>query len=378
MNTQEAQRPRVTHARPLVSFEAVSKHFGDAQALKRIDLDVVPGEFIAVIGPSGCGKTTLLRLLAGLETPSTGTISLDGTDLATVSAARRRTPMVWQNYALFPFMTVRQNVEFALKAIRAPKAEIAGRVDAYLRLLGIEHLAEKEISTISGGQKQRVALARALVQEPEILLLDEPLSALDAHLRVRMQTELKQMHIKSGITFFYVTHYQSEALSMADRIVVMNAGEIIQVGAPREIYRRPRTRFVAEFMGANNVLQAEVTEASLETLTLSMLGAEATVANTLGASVRAGDCVEVALGADRVRPVKVANASQVQLTGTVDGTNFSGSTITYFVQLGDGTVVRTELLAAEVTEGLDELGSQITLGWDPNDMVLLEPESPVA
>lgn len=362
------------YEQPLVSFEAVSKSFGEVEALKRIDLDVVPGEFIAVIGPSGCGKTTLLRLLAGLEQPTTGRMKLSGTDLSTVSAARRRTPMVWQNYALFPFMSVRENIEFALKAIRTPKAEIKARVDSYLSKLGIEHLADKEIATISGGQKQRVALARALVQEPEILLLDEPLSALDAHLRVRMQTELKQMHLQSGITFFYVTHYQSEALSMADRIVVMNAGEIIQIGAPREIYRKPRTRFVAEFMGANNVLEATVSSVDGATATLSIFGVEVTVENTFGARLQAGSRVDVAVSADRISTGGGHSVGKVRVSGRLEGTSFAGSTITYFVDVGEGTVVRAELLAAQLESDLEELGAAMELSWEPSDMVLLEPE----
>ncbi len=374
MELKESQAHTQVDA-PLVSFEGVSKRFGNVEALKRIDLEVLPGEFIAVIGPSGCGKTTLLRLLAGLEEPSSGRMTLAGTDLATVAAAKRRTPMVWQNYALFPFMTVRQNVEFALKAIKTPTGELSSRVDEYLRKLGIEHLAENEIATISGGQKQRVALARALVQEPEILLLDEPLSALDAHLRVRMQTELKQMHLQSGITFFYVTHYQSEALSMADRIVVMNAGEIIQIGAPREIYRKPRTRFVAEFMGANNVMKAQVVDKRADQLTLSLFGVQVSVQNSLGSLIEAGDIVDVAVSADRIHPVADRHASAgVRLAGKLQGTNFSGSTITYFIEMTDGTVLRAELLAAQLTEGLEVLGSDLEIYWDPKDMVLLESE----
>ena len=242
----------------LVSFEGVVKSFGAFVAVKKLDFEIKKGEFLAIMGSSGCGKTTTLRMLAGLEAPSEGVIKLSGKPINDLPTWSRDTPMVWQSLALFPFLNVRENVEFALKMRGVGKAERRRRAEQWLDRMQITEFAERNISQLSGGQRQRVALARSLVVEPEILLLDEPLSALDAALKVRMQSVLKNLQRETGITFVYVTHSQSEAFSMADRVVIMSRGVIEQIGTPQEIYRTPGTRFVAEFLGPSNILQGKL------------------------------------------------------------------------------------------------------------------------
>jgi spermidine/putrescine transport system ATP-binding protein len=224
---------------PLVVFEHVSKRYGDFVAVEAMNLEIHKGEFLAIMGSSGCGKTTTLRMLAGLDSPSDGEIRLAGRCINDLPVWSRDTPMVWQSLALFPFLTVRENVEFALKMRGVGKAERRKRASNWLDRMQIAEFAGRNVAQLSGGQRQRVALARSLVTEPEILLLDEPLSALDAHLKVRMQAVLSNLQRELGITFVYVTHSQSEAFSMAARVVIMSRGRIEQVGAPRDIYRTP-------------------------------------------------------------------------------------------------------------------------------------------
>ena len=227
-----------------------------------MDFEIHKGEFLAIMGSSGCGKTTTLRMLAGLDAPTEGEIRLAGKRINDLPTWQRDTPMVWQSLALFPFLTVRENVEFSLRMRGVEKAERRQRVDKWLERMQITEFADRNVAHLSGGQRQRVALARSLVTEPEILLLDEPLSALDAHLKVRMQTVLSNLQRELGITFVYVTHSQSEAFSMADRVVIMSRGRIEQIGNPQEIYRAPRTKFVAEFLGSSNIFAGSVSHAN--------------------------------------------------------------------------------------------------------------------
>ncbi|GHV93170.1 spermidine/putrescine import ATP-binding protein PotA [Spirochaetia bacterium] len=242
-----------------VVIEEVSKSFGDFKVLNEVSLGIKKGEFFSLLGPSGCGKTTLLRIIAGFESPDYGLVTFDGADVLPLPPNRRQANTVFQNYALFPHLTVFENVAFPLRIKRFPKAEISPRVNEYLKLVQLEGHAHKKPNQLSGGQKQRVAIARALINEPRVLLLDEPLSALDAKLRQHMLIELDQIHDKIGITFIYVTHDQQEALSVSDRIAVMNQGNVLQVGTPHEIYESPATDFVARFIGEINLFDATVT-----------------------------------------------------------------------------------------------------------------------
>ena len=243
---------------PLLRIEAVSKTFGPIRAVDSISLDIRENEFFALLGPSGCGKTTLLRMLAGFETPSAGRILLGGQDIAPLPPEKRPLNLMFQSYALFPHMTVRQNLNYGLEMEGLKKAEIRTRVDDVLASTDLAALADRKPDQLSGGQKQRAALARALVKRPRVLLLDEPLGALDKKLRERMQLELKRLQHEAGITFIIVTHDQEEALVMADRMAILKDGKLLQVGSPEEIYEQPNDRFVANFIGIMNFVEGEI------------------------------------------------------------------------------------------------------------------------
>ena len=250
---------------PIVRFHQVQKRYGNAYAVRMLNLDIHRGEFVALMGPSGCGKTTTLRLLAGLEQPTAGTSSIDVKVVNDVPAHMRDTPLVWQSLALFLFLNVVENVEFGLRMRGITATERRKRAMNWLDRMGLAGFEGRRIDQLSGGQRQRVALARSLVTEPEMLLLDEPLSARDAHLVIRMQGVLTKLQRELGITFVYVTHSQSEAFAMADRVVIMGQGEIAQIGDPRQIFRTPKTRFVAEFVGRNNILSGPVLAGTMAT-----------------------------------------------------------------------------------------------------------------
>jgi len=241
-----------------VEMHGLVRRFGQVEALTKVSLAIRQGEFFSLLGPSGCGKTTLLRVIAGLDLPDAGSLRISGNDVADIPAHKRPVNTVFQSYALFPHLTVRDNVAFGLRMTRVPPAEIAGRVQRVMALVQIAELSERQPAQLSGGQKQRVALARALVNEPDVLLLDEPLGALDLKLRKQLQVELQQLQRRLGITFIHGTHDQDDALVMSDRIAVMNAGRIEQLDNGENLYERPRTRFVAQFLGSCNLLEAEV------------------------------------------------------------------------------------------------------------------------
>jgi len=321
-------------AGPLVEIGGVSKVFGEGPAavtaLGEVSLDIERNEFFTLLGPSGCGKTTLLRLIAGFEHPTTGTILLEGADLVALSPHRRPVNTVFQSYALFPHMTVGENVAFGLERLGRPAAEVRARVAEVLGLVRMEALADRRSTQLSGGQQQRVALARALAPAPRLLLLDEPLSALDLKLRRGMQGELKRLQRETGVTFVLVTHDQEEALAMSDRIAVMNAGRVLQVGPPEEIYDRPRTRFVADFIGEANLIA----------------GAAAGLAAPL-----------VAVRPERIR----LSGGGPGLPGTIRTITFLGSDVLYEIDLADGTPVKARLrdaLAGAVP------GGAVVVTWD--------------
>jgi spermidine/putrescine ABC transporter ATP-binding subunit len=247
-----------SQSNPILRIEGVAKAFGPVTAVDDVSLDIRENEFFALLGPSGCGKTTLLRMLAGFETPSAGRILLDGRDISPLPPEKRPLNLMFQSYALFPHMTVRQNLSYGLEMERLAKAEIRRRVDDTMGMTDLTPFADRKPEQLSGGQKQRVALARALVKRPKVLLLDEPLGALDKKLRERMQLELKRMQHEAGITFVIVTHDQEEALVMADRMAILKDGRLLQVGAPEEVYERPADRFVANFIGVMNFIDGTV------------------------------------------------------------------------------------------------------------------------
>ena len=243
----------------------IDKSFGDVKALVNVTLDVHEGEFFTLLGPSGCGKTTLLRIIAGLELADNGQVILGGRDITALPATKRQVNTVFQSYALFPHLSIFENVAFGLRSRKFPQNDVQSRVGRRLEMLGLEEMAARFPHQLSGGQQQRVALARALVNEPEVLLLDEPMSALDARLRAQVQVELRRLQRKLGQTFILVTHDQSEALVVSDRIAVMSEGKIIQFGTPKEVYEQPQTRFVAEFLGAANLIPGRAGNGGIDT-----------------------------------------------------------------------------------------------------------------
>ena len=265
---EAALAPKATGGKaPLLRIRALGVRFRDFEAIRPLDLDVLNGEFLTLLGPSGSGKTTLLRAIAGFQPPTAGRIEFDGRDIADLPINRRPFNTVFQDYALFPHLTVRQNVAFGLRVRGTPRAELEARVDAALAIVELEALGGRYPAQLSGGQQQRTALARAMICEPRLILLDEPLAALDAALRRQMQKFLKSVQRQSGITFLFVTHDQSEAITMSDRICVMRAGGIEQIGTPQELYYRPRSRFVAAFFGASNILEPCTVESAGDPLT---------------------------------------------------------------------------------------------------------------
>ena len=352
---------------PLVEFDGVIKRFGSFVAVERMDLDIRKGEFLAIMGSSGCGKTTTLRMLAGLEAPSEGEIRLEGARINDLPTWQRDTPMVWQSLALFPFLNVRENVEFSLKMRGIDAAERRKRADHWLERMQISEFAERNIAQLSGGQRQRVALARSLVTEPEILLLDEPLSALDAHLKVRMQAVLADLQRELGITFVYVTHSQSEAFSMADRVVIMSRGVIEQIGAPQEIYRTPRTRFVAEFLGSSNIFAGKVSQAGKGGVAIETPTGRYTTAQSNVKPVAVGDPVTFAVSGDRVQlSAKAPKGEFNTLQAKVVGEEFVGATATIYLEAEDGTELHAQKSHDELKDLSIRIGGNVFVSWRPD------------
>ena len=257
--------PMATNKEKGLSIINIDKRFAEVKALTDVTLDIHEGEFFTLLGPSGCGKTTLLRIIAGLELADTGQVLLGGRDITSLPATKRQVNTVFQSYALFPHLNIFENVAFGLRSRKVAQQDVESRVNRRLEMLGLEEMADRYPHQLSGGQQQRVALARALVNEPEVLLLDEPMSALDARLRAQVQVELRRLQRKLGQTFILVTHDQSEALVVSDRIAVMNQGRIIQFGTPKEVYEQPRNQFVAEFLGAANLIEGHRTNGGINT-----------------------------------------------------------------------------------------------------------------
>jgi spermidine/putrescine transport system ATP-binding protein len=352
---------------PLVTLRGVEKRFGDFVAVAGADLDIGSGEFVAIMGPSGCGKTTTLRMLAGLDAPTAGEIRIAGQRMNEVPAHARDTPMVWQSLALFPFLNARENVEFGLKMRGIASGERHDRAMTWLDRMEIAEFAERNVETLSGGQRQRVALARALVTEPELLLLDEPLSALDAHLVIRMQAVLTRLQRELGITFVYVTHSQSEAFAMANRVVIMSKGEIAQVGTPREIYRAPRTRFVAEFVGRNNILPGKI--AATREGFVSVATALGTFSVPGDATV--GTAVSIVVSADMMQ----VGAGENQVQAVVISEEFVGSVVTAFLEAPDGTELKVQVQERALADLGLTAGAEVVLGWNSRDGHLLTEQA---
>ena len=332
-------------ATPYIRFENVTKKFGDFVAVNDLSLDIYEREFFALLGASGCGKTTLLRMLAGFEEPSAGRILLDGQDLSGIPPYRRPVNMMFQSYALFPHMTVEANIGFGLKQDGMPRAEIAARVAEMLKLVKLEQFAKRKPHQLSGGQRQRVALARSLAKRPKVLLLDEPLGALDKKLREETQFELVDLQQELGLTFIVVTHDQEEAMTMADRIAILDKGEVMQVATPAEVYEAPASRFVAEFVGSVNIFDGTVRENGAEGMCIDCGEGRVIEAENSG-SAEVGDRVAFAIRPEKlqVSSQKPDNARANALEGEIYDIAYLGDMTIYHVKISDGLVIKSAML----------------------------------
>jgi putrescine transport system ATP-binding protein len=381
INTAVAQATPIAPAgdTPLLRIEGVSKKFGSFRAVDRLSLDIKAGEFFALLGPSGCGKTTLLRMLAGFETPDEGRILLGGRDIAPVLPHERPINMMFQNYALFPHLSVRDNIAFGLKRAGMARAAIDTRVGEMVALVKLEGLEKRRPDQLSGGQKQRVALARSLARRPKVLLLDEPLAALDKKLRESTQLELMELQRRLGMTFIVVTHDQEEAMTMANRIGVMDAGRLEQVATPRDLYEAPASRWVAQFVGDVNLFDGEVTSQEDYGLTIATRdGGSIVVAeprDLVGKTV-----VSVAIRPEKVKlsrrgPAPDADTSQAinRLEGVVTDVSYLGGSTVYKIKLDSGAVVRSSI-ANTARLDIDTLsaGQRVVAWFTPDDCVVLE------
>ncbi|MCY4371481.1 MAG: ABC transporter ATP-binding protein [bacterium] len=347
--------PSVT---PAVGLYGITKRFGEVTAVDQVDLEIGDGEFFALLGPSGCGKTTTLRLVAGLEFPTEGSLQIFGDEVGTLPPNKRPVNTVFQNYALFPHMTVEENVGFGLRMQRVPKDRIAARVRDAIGLVHMEGMEHRRSNQLSGGQQQRVALARALVNSPKVLLLDEPLGALDLKLRQAMQTELKGLQREVGITFVFVTHDQGEALAMSDRMGVMDSGRLLQVGTPEEIYSRPANRFVADFIGQTNLLDAMVMDHETVTLTNG-------IRIPAASEVAPGTKVSISLRPEQAMISRLGEApsQHTSVDGCIEQITYLGNALVYRVVFEWMTMD----VRAENRPGVEQasVGDNVSVSWEP-------------
>jgi putrescine transport system ATP-binding protein len=376
----EPEPPAVATAdMPLLRIEEVGKSFGNFRAVDRLSLDIRAGEFFALLGPSGCGKTTLLRMLAGFETPDEGRILLDGNDIAQVAPHQRPVNMMFQNYALFPHLNVSDNIAFGLKRSGMDRADIATRVAEMIALVKLDGLEKRKPDQLSGGQKQRVALARSLARRPQVLLLDEPLAALDKKLRESTQVELMELQRRLGTTFVIVNHDQEEAMTMANRIGVIDAGRLEQVATPRELYEAPRSRWVAEFVGDINLFDGEVASNENHRLDVSTRDAGTlVVAEPRQPVTRA--TVSVAIRPEKIKlsrraPVSDAVNSHAinRLDGVITEVSYLGGMTVYKVKLDSGAMVRSSMAnTARLDVDAYSAGQRVVAWFTPDDCVVLE------
>jgi putrescine transport system ATP-binding protein len=358
------------NAKPYIQFDQVTKKFGDFTAVNNLSLTIFEREFFALLGASGCGKSTLLRMLAGFEEPTSGRILLDGQSLAGIPPYRRPVNMMFQSYALFPHMSVEKNIAFGLKQEGMPAPEIEKRVAEMLKLVKLEQFAKRKPHQLSGGQRQRVALARSVAKRPKVLLLDEPLGALDKKLREETQFELMDLQQELGLTFVVVTHDQEEAMTMADRIAIMDKGEVMQVATPAEVYEAPTSRFVANFVGNVNMFEGKVAE---------RMARNARITGATGAQILVENAGDAVAGADivfAIRPEKIRVSSKKPgddvnaLEGQVYDIAYLGDMTVYHVRLDDGQVVRASAMNA--TRTADD-----PLTWDDRAWVSFRPDAGV-
>ena len=362
------------NAAPFIKIRDVTKKFGSFVAVDDVWLDIYKGEFFSLLGPSGCGKTTLLRMLAGFEEPTAGTIEIDGVDMSTVPPYRRPVNMMFQSYALFPHMTVEQNIAFGLKQEDFSRAEIARRVEEMLALVQLTELGRRKPHQISGGQKQRVALARAVVKKPKVLLLDEPLGALDRKLREQTQFELVNIQESLGLTFVIVTHDQDEAMTVSTRIAIMDRGRTVQVGTPGEIYEYPNSLYVAQFLGEANIFEGRVVEAGKDHVRVRSSESACDIFADRGLDAVAGQEVYAAIRPEKIEIAKTPppDTGVNCVTGTVYDIGYLGSMSAYHVRLDSGAKVKvTAANRSRLVERPITWEDRVWLFWPPAASVIL-------
>jgi putrescine transport system ATP-binding protein len=364
--------PATEGEQPFIRIEGVSKKFNEFLAVDNVSLDIRKGELFALLGGSGCGKTTLLRMLAGFEQPTSGCILIDGQDMADIPPYDRPVNMMFQSYALFPHMTVEKNVGYGLKHEAMSHAERGDRVRQMLDLVQLSELAGRKPHQLSGGQRQRVALARALAKQPKLLLLDEPLGALDKKLREHTQFEIANIQYKTGITFVVVTHDQEEAMTLADRIAVMDKGIIRQIGAPSEIYEHPQSRFVADFIGSTNMFDGEVLGKSKQQLKVRVPQLGMDVLATTTAELATGQKISVAVRPEKIEIGRSKPKSANALQGTVKDLGYFGKDSLYRIELPGGTRVSVNNVnATRSSESIAKWDDTVWLSFDPSSVILL-------
>ena len=353
-----------------IAIEHAVKLFGQVRAVDDVSLQIERGELFFLLGPSGCGKTTLLRMIAGFYYPDEGRILFDGRDTSQVPPHARHTGMVFQNYALWPHMSVRDNLAFGLEMHRVPPTERRKRVEQALDMVQMREYGDRLPNQLSGGQQQRVAVARALVLEPDVVLLDEPLSNLDAKLRLEMRAQIKSLHERLDLTMVYVTHDQAEALSMADRLAIMRQGRISQMGAPREVYHRPHSRFVAGFIGETNLIQGRIRTTDAPTTVDTPAGP--LISSVLGDGIHVGDEVHCSIRPEHLEVLKEGESAPNVLAGEVVQTFFLGNHEQYFLRLADGAELRA--IEFDVDTPRAAVGQTARLGCNPENVVVLRDE----